>query len=418
MKRLLIALFLLAATVGAQDVIPVTGTTEGTITTLTYNWTSDGSGNAVGVTAEAVPGVLFSATTQASTDAQPTDLYDVVVYEQFVRAGTGADVVDSSDDLADGLLANRPNTTGAVQTVRILPNTVTTTVGKIRVQISNAGASKQGTVTLQIGRGWYIQRGDASIPMTGGSTAQMLQYKGPGQSKFVTLSGEATVADGGAVTLQGSPTFTEITADSIETGGLELEALTATGSITTPNLTSTSNIVGVVIAAGNPGTGVAMYNTGEFITNGVTQFAGGYGSTGVTVSTAGTISANGAILSDSHITTSADLRSTRFFSLGTSDGGAVTIASGAMAPSRTNQRIDTEGAAGTDDLDTITIGSLQPGTILIVRTASSSRDVTIKHGTGNILCYAATDIVLNITSRRALLTLDAELGTWTATQLY
>jgi hypothetical protein len=45
-------------------------------------------------------------------------------------------------------------------------------------------------------------------------------------------------------------------------------------------------------------------------------------------------------------------------------------------------RVDTEGAAATDDLDTITTGySCQR---VLVRAASSSRDVVLKDGTGNL----------------------------------
>lgn len=212
MKRLALALMMLltAACAHAVDDITVTNATDGTITTVTYNWTSDGSGNAVGVTTTSVPGVIFSATTQAKSSAQPTNLYDVVVYEQFDNADGGSDVVDSSDDLVDGLLANRSNTANAVQTVRYIPNTVNTTVGKLRIQVSNAGASKQGTVQLLIGRGWYIKKGEASIPLTGGSTGQILQYQGPGAAKFVTMSGDATIADGGALTLAGSQAFDDV----------------------------------------------------------------------------------------------------------------------------------------------------------------------------------------------------------------
>lgn len=68
------------------------------------------------------------------------------------------------------------------------------------------------------------------------------------------------------------------------------------------------------------------------------------------------------------------------------------IASGAISTGGlTNLTIDTQGGAATDDLDTINGG--KDGDIIILRTASSSRDVTIKHGTGNIDC--GSDRVLN-----------------------
>lgn len=71
-------------------------------------------------------------------------------------------------------------------------------------------------------------------------------------------------------------------------------------------------------------------------------------------------------------------------------GGTITIASGAITPTASFHYVDTEAAAATDDLDTINGGST--GAIIILQSASSSRDVTIKNGTGNIDCGA--DITL------------------------
>ena len=58
------------------------------------------------------------------------------------------------------------------------------------------------------------------------------------------------------------------------------------------------------------------------------------------------------------------------------------IASGVITINSSYHVVDTESDAGNDDLDTINGGSA--GQILILKTASSSRDVTIKDATGNI----------------------------------
>lgn len=65
----------------------------------------------------------------------------------------------------------------------------------------------------------------------------------------------------------------------------------------------------------------------------------------------------------------------------------LTIASGAVTLADKQRKVvalDTEAAAASDDLDTIN-GAAYIGQVIILRTASSSRDVTVKDGTGNIL---------------------------------
>ena len=59
-----------------------------------------------------------------------------------------------------------------------------------------------------------------------------------------------------------------------------------------------------------------------------------------------------------------------------------TISAGAVTVYADWHYIDTEGAAATDDLDTINGG--YDGYMLVLRAASSSRDVVVKDGTGNI----------------------------------
>jgi len=406
--RYLIALLLLISPVAyAQDVLSISDSTDGTITTITYSWTSDGSGNATGATSVAVPGVVFAARTSVSAVAQPTNLYDVVVYQQFTDVDGGSDVV-ASTDLFDGDLLNRPNTTNSVQLVNLWPDTVQTCSGKIRIQVSNAGPATKGIVQVQVARNLRIQRGDANIPMTSGASGQILQYLGPGQAKFVTASGEATIADGGAINLQGSPDFTEVNTGVDDTTGGVIRAYGGAGNA--------GGIVNIYNGANQDSTvdrwSLFGYSNGSLaIIPGTDTFRHEF-------ETDGDILTHQDITAGRHLIATQDLRNTRFFSLGSSSGGAVTIASGVITPSRTNQQVDTEGAAASDDLDTITGTGLQGGTLFIIRSVSSTRDVVIKHGTGNIRCLGSADITLGNTTQRALIMWDAGLSLFTATQLF
>jgi hypothetical protein len=65
-----------------------------------------------------------------------------------------------------------------------------------------------------------------------------------------------------------------------------------------------------------------------------------------------------------------------------------TIASGVVTPTSSWARVDTEGVAATDDLTSITPTNVH---IWYIRTASSSRDVTLKHNAGG----ATNPILLN-----------------------
>jgi hypothetical protein len=84
--------------------------------------------------------------------------------------------------------------------------------------------------------------------------------------------------------------------------------------------------------------------------------------------------------------------------------GTLIIASGIVTPYENIHLIDTEGAAATDDLDTINGGYV--GRRLTLRTSSGARDVTIKHSTGNIRLNSGADFVLASTINSITLTFD------------
>lgn len=81
--------------------------------------------------------------------------------------------------------------------------------------------------------------------------------------------------------------------------------------------------------------------------------------------------------------------------------GAVTVAANAEAPIVT-QPIDTEGAAATDDLDTVS--GIRNGQIVILSCVSGARVVTVKDGSGNL--RLSGDFVLDNTDDRIALLSD------------
>lgn len=62
----------------------------------------------------------------------------------------------------------------------------------------------------------------------------------------------------------------------------------------------------------------------------------------------------------------------------------VTISSGVITITQCYHTIDTEGAAATDDVDTINDTGFDDVTIIVLRATSSSRTVVLKDGTGNL----------------------------------
>lgn len=73
----------------------------------------------------------------------------------------------------------------------------------------------------------------------------------------------------------------------------------------------------------------------------------------------------------------------KFAAMTYTPGSNLTIATGAITAVASFCRVDTEGAAASDDLDTIST-SLPSGTILIIRAVDSARTVVLKDGTGNL----------------------------------
>jgi len=79
------------------------------------------------------------------------------------------------------------------------------------------------------------------------------------------------------------------------------------------------------------------------------------------------------------------------------DATTLTIATGAITITQSYHLVDTEAAAATDDLDTISGGIA--GDRLFLRSANAARTVVVKHGTGNIITPYGNDYALDSPDR-------------------
>jgi hypothetical protein len=86
-------------------------------------------------------------------------------------------------------------------------------------------------------------------------------------------------------------------------------------------------------------------------------------------------------------------------------GATLTIASGAITVTHSRHVVDTEGAAASDDLDTINGGT--DGQVLFLTIASGARDVVVRHNVGNILTATGANITMGTTSSTLMLQLQS-----------
>ena len=89
-------------------------------------------------------------------------------------------------------------------------------------------------------------------------------------------------------------------------------------------------------------------------------------------------------------------------------GAILTISTGVITVTDSLHRVDTEGAAATDDLATINGGV--DGQVLMLRSTANGRDVTLKDNTGNLLL--AGDFVLDRNQDLITLYYDSLLSSW------
>lgn len=203
-RYVLTALFLLLAATSWAASDEITPSTHGYFSVVRYEWTADGSGDATGVTTTTVPGLIYLAVTVPGTgDDQPDDNYDIVVKERYAAPGSGTVLL--STDVTGGALANRDEAN--TERADVWPDTWQQVGGYLEIQVTNAGANNTGAVELHIFRTlafkvYELSEGSGDGLPTGGSTTQMLQNNGSGAAKWIDLSGDVTIADGGATTLE------------------------------------------------------------------------------------------------------------------------------------------------------------------------------------------------------------------------
>ena len=102
-----------------------------------------------------------------------------------------------------------------------------------------------------------------------------------------------------------------------------------------------------------------------------------------------------------------DVVCTTFARLG--DRSTLTIASGVVTATGSSHRIDTEGAAASDDLDTISVTGDRDFALLVLHPANTARTVVVKNGSGNIQLAGSDCTMENINDT---LTLFWTGGVW------
>jgi hypothetical protein len=171
-------------------------------------------------------------------------------------------------------------------------------------------------------------------------------------------------------------------------GLISANGFTSTGVLTVSN---TSTLTGAVTASNTFAlTGAATLSNTLTISNGgnSTVFAITVGN-----STVNTIANNTSISSNKIIHP---------------DAGVLTIATGAITATGSYHTVDTQGGAGTDDLDTINGGA--DGMLLVLQAENTARDVVVKDGTGNIQC--AGDFTMDNTQDSITLMYSGALSAW------
>lgn len=94
------------------------------------------------------------------------------------------------------------------------------------------------------------------------------------------------------------------------------------------------------------------------------------------------------------------------------DSSTLTISGGVVTVTRNLHKVDTQSAAASDDLDTITAAA--DGYVLILSPATAARVVTVKHNTGNIQVVDGRDIVMASNNDMVLLVYSTALVGWRA----
>lgn len=195
-----------------------------------------------------------------------------------------------------------------------------------------------------------------------------------------------------------SPTFTGTVTAPTFAGALTGNASTATTAAKVANtLTRGTHLTGSNYdgaAATTWAVDATNLNTASKVV--ARDASGNFAAGTITASLTGNVTGN---VGATTVTASGTVTAARY---ATTAGATLTIAAGVVTVTNGIHAVETEGAAATDDLDTVNGGVA--GMILILRAVSSVRDVVLKDGTGNL--RLAGDFTLTSTDDRIILISD------------
>ncbi len=233
---------------------------------------------------------------------------------------------------------------------------------------------QQGGVVVRKAIGDMTEQDKASVGITGGAiNGVVIGGTTPAAGTFTTLNttSDVVVGDGtGQDDLRVNSALATSVQIQLQQGGLDRTVFRVVGGGQTQirSHDALGNLIDVVMYWQSTSTADKI-NFNRGITAQSTENATSPTDATASIHSNGGISAEGRIVGN-------------VMSIGPK--AAYTIASGAITINNSNVQVDTEGAAASDDLDTITLTGAQDGDIITIRTANSARTVTLKDGTGNL----------------------------------
>lgn len=155
LRTILLAGVLATSAVATESVVSTNGTTtlsapteDNGVRKVTINWTSDASGD-VSSSIKNVYGTLRRVVFAPVASASPTASYDIVINDI-----TGVDVLEGAGANLSATAATDavPLVATTVQSGTAYEGTKVVVAGNLDLAITNAGASKQGLLTLYVSK--------------------------------------------------------------------------------------------------------------------------------------------------------------------------------------------------------------------------------------------------------------------------
>lgn len=252
--------------------------------------------------------------------------------------------------------------------------------------------------------GGYIR--GANIIHTGRRVENIIaitQRSSPANTQCSISDNELTVL-GSPATNTGSMVSTDVTDAAVKVQGITIRDNKVKGEIDTFSVHRVANVVDVnrIIIDGNWAETIAN----DFITT--TLFGAARAQLSVVFTNNGCENGcSGAAITDDLIV---EYARNNHGITALADPFIITIAGGVLTPFGASHRVETEGAAASDDVDTIPIGNRGPDDWLTLQSNFNGRDPVFKNGTGNLELGA--DFTLNRTEDRLVLAPNPSAGTW------